>query len=120
MAQDALNTFAQPSPALLLTCQLFSAIARKSIESGLPVLLSRAPFRPDPTVLLHPVKRRIKRALFNPEQLCGYALNVSRNRIAVHSASSSKRLQYEKRECALQYVVPLSLHHPPRRASSSN
>src|SRR4029078_12041924 len=112
VAQDAGHAVAQPRPALFLERELLSAGSGGRIEQRFAILLRRPPLRAQPAVLLHTMKRRIERPLFDPKQIARRLLNVRRDRIPVHPAVRAECLEHEQDECALEDVVFLFGHIP--------
>src|SRR6476619_3166336 len=112
VAQDAGHAVAQPRPALFLERELLSAGGGDRIEPRFAILLRRPPLRAQPAVLLHAMKRRIERPLFDPKEIARRLLNVRRDRIPVHPAIRAERLEHEESEGALKDVVLLFGHIP--------
>lgn len=55
-----LDSLGEPRPAFLFPNELLPPFGSQRVETGLPILLGKAPFGPYPAFLLHPVKRRVE------------------------------------------------------------
>lgn len=110
IAQYSLYSVTQATPAFFFERELLLASGGDAIETRLPILLGRPPFRAQPTVLRHPVERRIEGALFDAQQVRGHALDVRSDGVAVHPSLRGDCLEDEKDERTLQDIV-LVLRH---------
>src|SRR5439155_22961345 len=60
VAQDAIHSFGQPRPALLLPNQLLAALRSQRVEPCFPVLFRSAPLGANQTLLFQTMQRRVK------------------------------------------------------------
>ena len=85
----------------------------EGVEPGAPVLLRRAPLRPDEAALLQPHQAGIERAHVEDECAVGNLLEPGGDRVAVRRAERDQRPQHHQVERAAQDFRPLrvSIRH---------
>src|SRR5262245_40542606 len=113
-AEHLTDRFGQAVPLLLFICEVAFAGPRQSIQARTPVVLRNVPLGLDPACVLHAVKRRIERALFDAEDVSRDGADVRGDAVAVLRAET-ERLQDQKVQRALKRVgLSSSAEHLPR------
>jgi hypothetical protein len=82
--------FREPSPALFFLHELLSAQRSERVETGLPIFLSLPPLSPNPALLLHVMKSRVKGALFDTQQLGRNTPDMSRDGVPMHTPAGGQ------------------------------
>src|ERR1700686_1163113 len=90
----------------------------QTIVSSFAVVLRRAPFACDPTLMLQTIERRVERALLNLEALLGHLLDAQQDAIAMQRAEGNG-FEDQHIESALQ-KVELFLHESVSPRSTRN
>ena len=76
---------------------MFAAVGSQLIETSAPIVGREAPLTLDPAIQLKPLKSRIKRAFFDPQQIVRQLLNQLRDRVpmkmAPHQYFENKHVQ---------------------------
>jgi hypothetical protein len=101
----ACHPLREPTPARFFLRKLLSTLRRERIKPRLAILLGLSPFRPNQAFLFEPVKRRVERALLDPQQVIRNPSNVGGDRVSMHPLARCQRLQDQQYECALENIV---------------
>src|SRR4029079_4541986 len=94
-------------PIARFDLELLSPGARQRVELGSPVVLTRAPLRRDPTLLLQLVERRVERTVAHLQHVRRQLLEPLADRPAVHRFER-QHLEDEKVQRALHQIVRLA------------
>src|SRR5260370_6223659 len=87
--ERATDRGSQPVPAFRLFAQPLTAGDGKRVILRAPVVVRRAPFGLQQTLVLQPVKRRIERPFFNRQRFPANLLNTEAHPINMYAADTS-------------------------------